>query len=61
MTYTDPLMRWFEQAGQQHDHNHYLDWLGGKEITCTSSTVSDRVAGRGSAPYSVTCILSGRG
>lgn len=36
MTYTDPLMKWFEQAGEQHDHNHYLDWLGGSEVTCTS-------------------------
>lgn len=36
MTYTDPLARWFEQAGQQHDHNHYLDWLGGTgaEVVC---------------------------
>ncbi len=31
----DPLIeQWFAQAGQQHDHNHYLDWLGGEEVNC---------------------------
>ncbi len=34
VTATDPLVQWFEQAGQQHDHNHYLDWLGTPEINC---------------------------
>lgn len=35
-TYTDPLLMWFDQASNQHDHNHYLDWLGSgaDEITC---------------------------
>ena len=28
------IERWFEQAEAQHDHNHYLDWMGGTEITC---------------------------
>jgi hypothetical protein len=30
------LAQWFEEAAAQHDHNHYLDWLGGKgaEVDC---------------------------
>lgn len=32
---SDPLIeQWFAQAGAQHDHNHYLDWLGGVEVNC---------------------------
>lgn len=31
---SDPLIAWFEQAGNQHESNHYLEWLGAKPITC---------------------------
>lgn len=31
---TDPLIAWFEQAGQQHSHSHYLQWLGAKPMNC---------------------------
>jgi triacylglycerol lipase len=31
----DPLLeQWFQQAGQQHDHNHYLAWLGENPVDC---------------------------
>jgi hypothetical protein len=39
-TAIDPLEKWFEQAGAQHDHNHYLDFLGGDEVVCTNQTLS---------------------
>lgn len=32
---TDPLAAWFEQAGQQHSHVNYLNWMGAKPMTCT--------------------------
>ncbi|MFZ1678550.1 MAG: hypothetical protein WAT91_14820 [Saprospiraceae bacterium] len=31
----DPLLeQWFEQAGAQHDHNHYLEFLGATDLKC---------------------------
>jgi triacylglycerol lipase len=33
---SDSIEAWFEQAGAQHDHNHYLDFLNGAEINCQS-------------------------
>lgn len=36
MTYTDLLARWFEQAGEQHDHNRYLEWMGASAVNCTN-------------------------
>jgi triacylglycerol lipase len=32
VTATEPLAQWFEQAGQQHAHDHYLEFLGGNTI-----------------------------
>lgn len=32
---TKPLLiQWFEEAGHQHDHNNYLNWLGAKPLSC---------------------------
>jgi len=28
------LAQWFEQAGAQHDHNHYLEFLGSTDLKC---------------------------
>lgn len=33
-TATKSLEQWFEQAGQQHAHDHYLEFLGGNPIKC---------------------------
>jgi triacylglycerol lipase len=31
----DPLIvQWFAEAGQQHDHNNYLKWLGAAPLDC---------------------------
>jgi hypothetical protein len=34
------IEKWFEQAAEQHAHNHYLDWLGGEgaEVNCKPTT-----------------------
>jgi hypothetical protein len=29
-----PVEQFFEQIGQQHDHNHYLSWLGAAALQC---------------------------
>jgi Lipase (class 3) len=34
VTTTEPLAQWFEQAAQQHAHEHYLEFLGGNAINC---------------------------
>lgn len=38
VTATDPLVAWFEQAGQQHSHVHYLKWMGAQPMTCKMTT-----------------------
>lgn len=35
VTSTDPLIeQWFLEAGQQHAHNNYLNWLGAPPLNC---------------------------
>lgn len=46
VTSTDPLLAWFEQAGAQHAHNHYLDFLGGANVTCDQSATDVEFGGK---------------